>query len=347
MKKIFLFVAALAFFVSCEEFQPVFTGKYDNPAPYEVYSDDDFDNIKSIQYLKDQYKKSGEGNEITESFQVKGQVISSDRSGNVYKSFYIQDETGGIEIKIGKNGLYNDYKLGQWVYVDCEGLYVGMYNNMPQLGFKDPTKEYETSYIEDNSLINAHVFRGEIDEPIPANELASLPAVTSDEGKKLLGTYVELKGLKCKNKSFTLVYINPNLRGDKKKDNSNRMFLDEKGTWGVDTWAMSKEKCIEYLCSDLWQSAKTNTGITLPQVWNRETKSGILIPTANSVSQYFDFNGTDVQVRTSGYCKFSDTKIPPEVLNGSKTINLKGILTVYKDDYQFTIIDLDTDMTIN
>lgn len=348
MKKIFIFIAAVAFFVSCEEFQPVFTGKYDEPADYEMYTDADCQPIKSIQYLKDLYKTTGKGDEITETFFIKGQVISSDRSGNIYKSIYIQDETGGIEVKLGKNGLYNDYKLGQWVYVDCGDLHIGKYNNMPQLGFLDPTGEYETSYLESDLLIKYHVFRGEYGEPIPAKELTSLPAITSDEGKKLLGTYVKLKGLRCQNKSFTLLYVNPNLKGEDKKANSNRMFLDEEGDWGVTTWAMSKEKCIEYLDSPKWQNAKTNNGITLPEVWfGRNADNNILIPAANSVSQYFSLGSTTVEVRTSGYCKFSDKEIDPEILNGSKTIDLQGILTVYRERYQFTIIDLDTDLTIN
>ena len=355
MKKIVLFVAALAFFVSCEEFQPVFTGKYKNPGEYEIVDDSDCQPIKKIQELKDMYKTLGKGDEITDAFYIKGQVISSDRSGNVYKSIYIQDETGGIEVKLGKNGLYNDYKLGQWVYVDCQDLHIGQYNGMPQLGFIDPTGEYETSYLEADLLINSHVLRGEMGTPIPPKELTSLPAVTSAEGKKLLGTYVELKGLKYANGQFVLVYVNPNLRGDAKKAPSNRIFFgDDYGKpvdWGITTWAMSKEKCIYYLGTEKWQNNDNQDGsFKLSSKWdpNKDETENELKPTAYSVSQYFTLGSTSVQVRTSGYCRFSDTELPPEVRDGSKTINLKGILTVYNGSYQFTIIDLTNDnMTIN
>lgn len=44
---------------------------------------------------------------IEKNIVIGGQVVSEDRSGNVYKSIYIQDATGGIELKIGKNALYN------------------------------------------------------------------------------------------------------------------------------------------------------------------------------------------------------------------------------------------------
>jgi hypothetical protein len=47
-----------------------------------------------------------------------------------------------------------------------------------------------------------------------------------------------------------------------------------------------------------------------------------------------------IDIRTSGYCKFSDTEIDPRVLSGEKTIDVTGILSVYQDKTQFTLIDL-------
>ena len=49
---------------------------------------------------------------------------------------------------------------------------------------------------------------------------------------------------------------------------------------------------------------------------------------------------TDVQVRTSGYARFADTKLPQEVLDGKATVTFTGILTDYKGAAQFTLIDL-------
>ena len=62
---------------------------------------------------------------------------------------------------------------------------------------------------------------------------------------------------------------------------------------------------------------------------------------AYAVSQYFRMGSTDVQVRTSGYARFSDTEIPKEVLDGTAAVTLTGILTEYKGAAQFTLIDLD------
>jgi hypothetical protein len=57
--------------------------------------------------------------------------------------------------------------------------------------------------------------------------------------------------------------------------------------------------------------------------------------------QYFKMGGTEIQIRTSGYAKFADIELDPEVLNGDKLINVTGILTNYRGAPQFTIIDLE------
>ena len=133
----------------------MFTGKYENPEDQYIYTDDDFDNkFTSIADLKAIYK--GKPVKVTGRCVIKGQVTTSDQVGNLYKSLYIQDETAGIEVKIGKNGLYNEYKLGQWLYVDCADLTVGDYNGMINLGYEDPTNEYETSYLEHAYIIDTH-----------------------------------------------------------------------------------------------------------------------------------------------------------------------------------------------
>ena len=136
MKRIHsIILAAAVLFAGCEEFQPVFTGKYPDPQEQEIYTDADFGRITTIADLKDMYAANGnKPYTVEKNCVIKGQVTTSDQVGNLYKSLYIQDETAGIEIKIGKNGLYNEYKLGQWLYIDCSGLTVGNYNGMINIG---------------------------------------------------------------------------------------------------------------------------------------------------------------------------------------------------------------------
>ena len=118
MKRIyFALIAAIFALTSCEEWDQVFTTDYGKADVYEPVT---MTPNTTIAELKALYKNAPV--KIDKDILIGGQVVSEDRSGNIYKSLYIQDATGGIELKIGKNALYNDYKLGQWVYVKCSGL---------------------------------------------------------------------------------------------------------------------------------------------------------------------------------------------------------------------------------
>jgi hypothetical protein len=64
-----------------------------------------------------------------------GFVTTTDEWGNNYKYINIEDSTGGIQIKIDHKALYHKYQIGQKVYVKCDGLVLGDYRKLPQLGF--------------------------------------------------------------------------------------------------------------------------------------------------------------------------------------------------------------------
>lgn len=330
MNKIFNIIGAaavsLAALASCDEWEPVFTGDYGKA---DVYTPVTLTPNTTILDLKKLYTTPGTPVTISDDIVIGGQVISEDRSGNVYKSLYIQDETGGIELKIGKNGLYNDYKLGQWVYVKCSGLTLGAYNGMVQLGWESNDSKYETSYIEVQYIIDTHIFRGEIGTPVAAKKVAEADLLKEEN----VGCYVELDGLTYSDKIFLLVYIDPN---KDTSDNDNRIFFSDK-TWGVTTWAMSKQGFLNYLNSGAFDEGKTNTGRKVTDLKKELTKNA----SAYTISQYFKMGSIDVQIRTSGYSKFADTQIDKKILNEGAKINVKGILTTYKGSAQFTLIDLD------
>lgn len=66
---------------------------------------------------------------------IEAWVVSSDEGGNIYKSMMVQDATGAIQISIDKSGLYNEFPVGQKVYINCKGLVLGDYHNTHQLGW--------------------------------------------------------------------------------------------------------------------------------------------------------------------------------------------------------------------
>jgi len=95
-----------------------------------------------------------------DSIIIEGVVTSDDKEGNFYKSIFIQDATGAIELKLNKTSLYNDYKRGQKVVVYCNNLYLGDYGGQIQLGsIYNNNGNWEISGLEGDPIIRQHVFR--------------------------------------------------------------------------------------------------------------------------------------------------------------------------------------------
>lgn len=111
-----------------------------------------------------------------DSIIIEGIVISDDKAGNFYKTIVIQDNTGGIEVKLEKTTLYNDYRRGQRVTILCNNLYLGDYGGLVQLGSaytEDGIKQL--GGIQGDILIKKHVYKnGRTLVPItPINLLVS------------------------------------------------------------------------------------------------------------------------------------------------------------------------------
>lgn len=372
MKKSLILMAALAALVSCkrlkEEWDPVFTVGDNEPEYFVPVSREDvleqagIEEFTTIAQLKALYR--GRALVVSGNVWIEGQVTTSDKSGNIYNEIYIQDKTGAIDLKLGLSSMYNEYKIGQRLYVKCDGLTLGSYNGMPQLGFQSDdttTNEYETSYVQLQSLVNEHVFRGFLETPLkPATVSAAAIASALSTGYQadLWGKLVTVKDMTYGNEIFALFYPNPNMP-HKSGNPENRVFLSDAGTWGVDTWACTKGKYIEYLNSGVWDAAEVGSGATrygaitgTPQQYlTGETlnKFGmdmylsykeimIKYAQANYISHYFNVGDQQVQVRTSGYAKFADVPVDPAILAGAP-VAITGIMTLYSDAAQFTLID--------
>ena len=72
--------------------------------------------------------------EVTEDIIIEGVVVANDETGNVYKQFIINDETGAIIIGVNDVGLYAMVPIGQRVRINCKGLHIGGYGKMAQIG---------------------------------------------------------------------------------------------------------------------------------------------------------------------------------------------------------------------
>ncbi|MCL2097306.1 MAG: DUF5689 domain-containing protein [Bacteroidales bacterium] len=136
--------------------------KYDDPAPYKLVEMNSNMTIMEFKALHTTGPLIIQRDDIV----LGGKVISTDKYGNFYRSFYIQDESGGIEIKIGTTGLYNTYNIGQWVYIKPYDLCLGNYYGMLSIGYRSLNPRYETAYIDVPGIINETIFRGQQSTPV-------------------------------------------------------------------------------------------------------------------------------------------------------------------------------------
>ena len=124
LRNILLLVATMLVITSCErEFDvpPINEPRYDGEAN------------TTIKELVDKYRGK-ELIQITDAIIIRGRVTANDISGNIYKQIQLQDETGGITIAIDRNNIYNNLRVGQEIFIECQGLFYGEYRGNPQLG---------------------------------------------------------------------------------------------------------------------------------------------------------------------------------------------------------------------
>ena len=196
-----------------------------------------------------------------ERFIVKAVVVSSDEGGNCYKYITVQDQTGGIEIAVDQSSLFNEYPVGQIVYINCDGLVVGDYYNKYQIG-----------WIYENSIGRINYM--------------------------MLGKYLSRDGL-------------PSM------DNIN---------------ALSPCGGICEINSDADLSAdKVNCLCTIKRARFSSACHGLQLAT-NEVTCDRALDNFNIVVRTSNYAKFRNI-----IIDATKEYDLTGILTIYKNDYQFTL----------
>ncbi|MBI9040953.1 DUF5689 domain-containing protein [Lutibacter sp.] len=91
----------------------------------------------TISQVKDMYTFGG-ATVIENDVIIEGYVVSSDKSGNIYKSISIQDKpenpTSAIKISIDETNLYAKYEVGRKIYVKLKGLAVGYSFGSVQIG---------------------------------------------------------------------------------------------------------------------------------------------------------------------------------------------------------------------
>lgn len=180
-----MLISGIGLFFSCKK-------TFDEP---ELPKDPDLKATHTIAQLKAIHVEPGVLDSIQEDMIVSGVVIANDKSGNLYKQIYIQDETGAIQLMLDASGLYNSFPVGRKVFVKCKGMCLSDYGGMIQLGVKAFTNGTTPSIqaIASN-LINQKVIGGSLNNPVDITEVNDVrDLVDNDMQDPLLGNLIQLK----------------------------------------------------------------------------------------------------------------------------------------------------------
>lgn len=148
----------------------------------------------TIAQLKELF--SGDPVQITDDVIIAGVIVADDKTGNFYKNLVLQDETGGILMRLDRSDLYVKYPIGRRVFVKCKGLWLGDYNNLIQLGGSldnsDPA-DLGVNAIADG-LIENYLFPGQFNVSITP-EVVSI----SDLGNAYQNKLIKLENVEFSN----------------------------------------------------------------------------------------------------------------------------------------------------
>ncbi len=158
--------------------------KFDEPA---TVTDPGVTANKTIKELKTQYPTvSGEMKLITEDIIIRGVVVGNDRTGNIYKTMFIQDATAGIQIDIDATGLYNIMPVGREVFVLCKGLYIANNANMIKLASRVIENGSPVAAGIRQIYVDSYIKRGKLNQQIDTVIVSSISQLNNDHQAMLI-----------------------------------------------------------------------------------------------------------------------------------------------------------------
>jgi hypothetical protein len=167
----------------------------------------------TISALKARLTSTGTTVAITDDVVIAGVVSCDDRSGNFYQQIAIQDETGGILLRLAGGNLFNDYPVGRKVFVKCKGLYLGEYGRMIQLGGGLEAGGGGVTLLA-TGLRELHVIKGALNQPIVPTVVTAAQLGTSLQDP-YVNTVVKLVGFEFASGELGKNYADDNFSGNR------------------------------------------------------------------------------------------------------------------------------------
>lgn len=180
MKKLSLYISAVAICAAA------LTGCDDNwvTPPMDVPTEgSDIEATLTIAELKAMYwqDQASYGTPVTalpdgQHAIIKGTIVSSTESGNIYKAVYVQDSTAAICIGIDTTAVNAVLPMGVGIAIDVTGLQIGRYSGAMQLGKADGSSVNRITYKELKPHLYLDYWSGKLDTTVVSLEEIKKPS---------------------------------------------------------------------------------------------------------------------------------------------------------------------------
>lgn len=238
IKRIYTALIAAAFcvlLVSCgQEFD---RPPFDEPVPrWEA-------NI-SIKDVLEYYDAANKYTVVDTNLVIEGIVTANDISGNVYKKIFLQDSSAAIDVEINLNSIYNQYRVGQRLVINLNGLAMGNYRGQPQLAAAGDGETVRLTELQCAEHIDRLGFPSEYNVPAPkVMTIAEINANYTD----YIGQLMQVNNISFVDSGK--VFADPN---DEIGNATNRVIQDATGT------LTSRNSIYALFASDILPSGKGN-----------------------------------------------------------------------------------------
>lgn len=142
---------------------------------------------------------------------IEGYVSSSDETGNIYKTIFIQDArenpTQGFVISVDAVSTYTRFPQGSKIYIKLNGLALGTYGNLVQLGVKDNAPgALPTSVARiPEKMVATHIFKScEEAKPIVPKTMTLAEMGTAND--RFLGCLIQIPNAEFDSKVLCSVF---------------------------------------------------------------------------------------------------------------------------------------------
>ncbi|QQV02782.1 MULTISPECIES: DUF5689 domain-containing protein [Chryseobacterium] len=196
--------------------------KYDEPNLEGVQCIQDFTANTTLKQLREKYTLNNPTgaayvfpadttpNDSSDDLYIEGYVSSTDETGNIYKTIYIQDAlenpTHGFTISVDAVSNYTKFPQGNKIYVKLNGLAVGVYGGVVQLGMKTgaETQNGAVSRIPEK-MVPFSIFRScNISGKIVPKIMTSAQMVSANDN--LIGCLIQMNNAEFDNRILCTNY---------------------------------------------------------------------------------------------------------------------------------------------